>query len=164
MKSKCESVALLGFLAVYPLLAQGVPKSKSITLEVRRFTLAEGVNFPKEFPDFLYALLIEKLTEAPIGAVVLGENELADPPGADTLVLEGKVLASKGAWYRGAGEKQIVTRVVFRRGADEILFQKEVTAGPSVWTRVSYEDENELWSAAALADRIIKEVRAALKR
>jgi len=115
------------------------------------------VTLPKEFPDFLYALLTEKLQSAKLGNAVLGENEVLDPP-AKPWVLEGKMLAIRGAWYRGAGERALAAEVTLRRGPNETVFRKEISAAPSVWKRVSYPDENELWSAAALADRIVKEI------
>ncbi len=162
-----RSRILLPFLSVWvaaqPVRAADEVKPFAVPIEIRRFTLAEGLAFPKEFPDFLYAQLIEKLNAARVCRQVLGENEIPDPSLGESLVLEGKMLASKGAWYRGAGEKKITALVTFRRGS-QTVFMKEITAGPNIFTRVSYEDENELWSAAALADRILKEVRAALKK
>ena len=108
-------------------------------------------------------MLTEKLRDAKLTTAVLGENELPDPPGIAYLALEGKMLAVRGAWYRGAGEKKLTAEVVLRRSTNETVFKKEISAGPSVWKRVSYEDENELWSAGALADRIVKEILIALK-
>jgi hypothetical protein len=154
---------LLGLVALRPLAAAGDVKPKATNLEVQRFSVGEGVTLPKELPDFLYALLTEKLRDAKLTIAILGENELPDPPDPAALALEGKLLGARGAWYRGAGEKKLTAEVVLRRGSKDTIFKKELSAGPSVWTRVSYEDENELWSAAALADRIVKEIRDALK-
>lgn len=128
-------------------------------IELRRFSVSDGMTLPSEFPDFLYAVLVEKLAEARLPLAVLGENELAG-----SMTLDGRMLAVRGAWYRGAGEKKLTAEVSLRRNGGEVLFRKEISAAPSVWKRVSYEDENELWSAAALADRIVKEIQAALKR
>jgi len=163
---RCTRVlaVLFGCVALARLSSAGDAKPKPSAIELRRFSVAEGAAFPQEFPDFLYALLMEKLQEARLDAVILGENEVPDTAGSAILVLEGKMLAAKGAWYRGAGEKKLSAEVTLRSGTARIVWKKDISAGPSVWTRVSYEDENELWSAAALADRIVKEIRTVLKR
>ena len=94
---------------------------------------------------------------------ILGEKEVADPPGVDTVILEGKMLQAKGAWYKGSGEKKLTAEVTLRADTTKELFKKQISASPGFLTRVSYEDENELWSAAALAERIVKEIRSVLK-
>jgi len=149
-------------LALCPLIEGSDAKSKSI--EVRRFTVIEGKAFPREFSDFLYTQLIEKLSEARLFDVILGENELPDQPDGGSLVLQGTMLEARGAWYKGAGEKKLTAEVILRRRSNGTVFKKPITAGPNVWTRVSYADENELWSAGALADRIVKEIRNSLKK
>ena len=164
MRSYPFLYGLLVLSALCPGATAGDVRPKAAAIEIRRFTVAEGVSLPKELPDFLYALLVEKLEEAQLPAVILGENEMPDSPGPDPLVLEGRMLAARGAWYRGAGEKKLTAEVILRRGTAETVWKKVITAAPSVWTRVSYDDENELWSAAALAERIVKEIRSALKR
>lgn len=158
---KSASILLLGLLLSAPALAGAGAPSKSI--EVRRFDFAPGVVYPPEFRDFLYTQLIQALEDSRQFAAILGENELPSAAEAESLVLEGTMQAARGAWYRGAGEKKLSAEIVLRRRSGEIIFKKQITASPSVWTRISYEDENELWSAAALANRIVKEVRGAIK-
>src|SRR5579872_2221504 len=160
MRLQSLGFVLVALAAVVPGRAAGKPDAAA-AIEVRRFAVPAGVTLPREFPDFLYALLIEKLHEAQLPLAVLGENEVAESPSSEPLVLEGQMLAVKGAWYRGAGEKKLTAEVVLRRGPAPPIVKKQVSAAPNVWTRVSYEDENELWSADALATRIVKEVQNA---
>ncbi|MBZ5607513.1 MAG: hypothetical protein LAP38_04595 [Acidobacteriia bacterium] len=150
-------------VAPAPILNEGGGPGR-VALEVRRFRIAQSVVLPNEFQDFLYAQLLEKLKEAGLTDTVVGENEVADSPDGEALVLEGTMMKAEGAWYRGAGEKKLTAEITLRRSPDETVMEKEITAGPNLWTRASYPDENELWSAPALADRIVKEIRGARRK
>jgi len=154
------SAKLKSAVAPAAMLEGGSAAPAPATIQVRRFRIAESVVLPDEFQDFLYTYLLEKLKEARPTDIIAGENEVADAPGTEVLVLEGTILKSAGAWYRGAGERKLTAEITLRRGPNTTILDKQITSSPNMWTRVSYPDENELWSVPALADRVVKEIRA----
>lgn len=142
------------------------PGAKFKSIEVTHFSQEEGVELPPEFPDFLYAELVERLENLDLFVKIVGENEVVDPSEAESsLILQGTILEyGKGSvaktWLIGAGvgRRSLRVQVTLRRRSDEeIVLDKEMKVR-------SPKGRGEKVLAKVVAKKIAKEVRKLLRR
>ena len=164
MHKRCLVFAIV-LLLVSMASAKDVPKFKSI--EVKHFTLNEGVELPPEFKDYLYAELRAALQKKKLAEQLVGEDEVVDPADvAQSLIIEGNVVEYKkgnavkegivtlavGASF-GAGARSLTTHVkVVRRNDNQAIIDKDLKV--KVPARAKPE-----WLARFLAKEITGEVK-----
>jgi hypothetical protein len=110
-------------------------KAKFKSVEVKHFTLNEGVELPPEFKDFLYAELRADLQKKKVAEQLVGEDEVVDPAdAAQSVIIEGSVLEyKKGSLVKekligfGAGLRSLTAHVkVTRRSDHEALLDEDL--------------------------------------
>lgn len=158
-------IVLIG--AVLSATAEQKPKqAKFKNLEVRHFTLAEGVELSPQFPDFLYAQLRQDFQKSGAFEQMLGENETVDAADtANSLIVDGKLLEYKGGNKAkeyfvgfGAGRRVLKAHVtVLRRSNNEKLYDQDLQVKTS-----SFADPKLL--AKAISKDISKQVLNGLKK
>src|SRR5947209_1797411 len=125
------------FLAICMLItlagAKDQPKFKSV--EVKHFSLAEGVELPPQFSDYLYAELQADLQKKKVTEQLVGEDEVVDPADASrSVILEGSVLEyKKGSVVKesligfGMGMRSLTAHVkLLRRSNNEAVIDKDL--------------------------------------
>ncbi len=113
--------------------AKDQPKFKSV--EVKHFALAEGVELPSEFRDYLYAELRANLQKKKVTEELVGEDEVVDAADApNSAILEGSVMEYKrGSAIKesligfGAGMRSLTAHVkLVRRSNNEVIIDKDL--------------------------------------
>jgi Domain of unknown function (DUF4410) len=140
LKTAIWASVVTGVLFTIPALgAENELKGKYQNIEVVRFEIQEGVNFP---PDYLITMtndIVEQLKNGKKFKEVLREGERPEMEGAPTLRLTGTVIkfkkGSRGLRYMagpvgaaaGAGKTLVVANIKFTDTAtNETLFEKKV--------------------------------------
>jgi len=109
-------------------------KGKYNVVEITRFDVKEGINFPADYQVTLMEELNTQLRDTKRFKEVLREGETSPEPGAPALKLVGTVTkydaGSRAARYLigfGAGKTKIVAHVKFTdRATGQVLFESDV--------------------------------------
>jgi uncharacterized protein DUF4410 len=158
MRTLCVLFATV-FLLTAAAIAKDQPRFKSV--EIKHFSLAEGVELPPQFSDYLYAELRADLQKKKVTEQLVGEDEVVDAADApQSMILEGSVLEyKKGSLVKekligfGAGLRSLTAHVkLLRRSNNEAVIDKDLKVRAS-----SQLDPKAL--AKFLAGQITRELR-----
>ncbi len=150
-------LATCGLILVPALPARGAPP-RFKTIEVKHFTVAEGVSISADFVDFFYNGLRDALPRQKLAERIVEEGAtVPEAEAADSMVVEGVFTGyNKGGFGRGIGRVN-VDITLYRRSDRSVIkafsakipfkpspFNKDKNVGEFTGGRASFEIQRAL--------------------